>query len=128
MNAQIYEEIIATFLIPYMAEHFNIRNGILHQDNDPKHTSLVCTEALTRAGIKWIKAPAKSPDLNIIELLWHSMKEFIRKKFCKTVLEVQIAIIEFSETITPEICQNYINKLPEIIQKVIEKKGGWSNY
>ncbi len=95
---------------------------------DPKHTSRVCTEALTRAGIQWIKAPAKSPDLNIIELLWHSMLEYIRKKFCKTVLEVQMAFIEFSKTITPEIFQNYINKLPAVIKKVIEKKGGWSDY
>jgi len=53
----MYEEILATFLIPYMAEHFNIREGILHQENDPK--------------------PEKSPDLNIIEMLWHSMLEFI---------------------------------------------------
>jgi len=128
MNSPMYEEILANFLIPYMAEHFNIREGILHQDNDPKHTSGSCVEILSRAGIQWIRAPAKSPDLNIIEMLWHSMLEFIRNKFCKTAFDVQMAIIEFSDKITPEVCQNYINKLPEIIKKIIEKKGGWSNY
>ena len=29
---------------------------------------------------------------------------------------------------SPEYCQNYINKLKEIVQIVIKKKGEWSNY
>ena len=29
---------------------------------------------------------------------------------------------------TPEYCQKYINKLKEVIQIVIKKKGEWSNY
>lgn len=128
MNGLLYTEILATFLIPYMAEHFEIVRGILHQDNDPKHTSGPCTRTLSSAGVRWIRAPAKSPDLNPIEMLWHSMLEFIRKKFCKTVHDVEMAIIEFIESTTPEICQNYIKKIPEIIKIIIKKKGGWSNY
>ena len=128
MDGILYQEIIATFLFPYMAEHFNVSGGILHQDNDPKHTSRDCSETLANIGIKWIKSPAKSPDLNPIEMLWHSMLEFVRKKFCKTVLEVQLAVLEFTEKITPEVCQNYINKLKEIIPVIIKKNGGWSNY
>ena len=128
MDGNMYSEILATFLAPYMASHFNIKGGILHQDNDPKHTSSVCVKTLSDIGIKWIKSPAKSPDLNPIEMLWHSMLEYIRKKFCKTVKEVRLAVLEFTETITPQVCQNYINKLHEIIPIIIKNKGGWSNY
>ncbi len=80
MNKNMYLEILANFLVPYCAEHFNLTDAILHQDNDPKHTSVICKQTLNNIGIKWIKSPAKSPDLNPIELLWHPMLEYVRKK------------------------------------------------
>ena len=128
MDAPIYQEILVTFLFPYLAENFHMTDTILHQDNDPKHSSFLCKTTLSNAGVKWLKAPAQSPDLNPIEMLWHSMFEHIRKKFCKTPFEVDMAVLEFQKKITPEICQNYINKLKEIIPVIIKKKGGWSNY
>jgi len=42
MKKEIYLEILANFLAPYCAEHFNITVAILHQDNHPKYTSLIC--------------------------------------------------------------------------------------
>jgi len=126
MNSPMYTEIIATFLIPYMADHFEIVGGILHQDNDPKHTSHACTEILSSAHVRWIRAPAKSPDLNPIEMLWHSMQEFIRKRSCKRVHDVEMAVLDFIKSVSPEVCQNYIDKLPDIIRIVIKNKGSWS--
>jgi hypothetical protein len=128
MNKEMYLEIIANFLVPYCAEHFNVTDAILHQDNDPKHTSVICREALNNIGINWIKSPAKSPDLNPIELLWHPMLVFIRKKFCKSPEDVVDAIIEWMDTVTPEMCRNIIDTLKKNIPIVIEKKGGWSNH
>ena len=127
MNKEMYLEIIAGFLVPYCAEHFNITDAILHQDNDPKHTSIICRESLETIGINWIKSPAKSPDLNPIELLWHPMLVDIRKKFCKTAQEVVEAILEWCTKVTPEMCQNIINTLHKNIPIVIKNKGGWSN-
>jgi hypothetical protein len=42
------------------------------------------------------------------------MKRFIRKFHCKTPSDCLLAIKEFHKTITPEYCQNYINKLKEV--------------
>ena len=128
MDAAIYQEILVTFLFPYLAENFKMTDTIIHQDNDPKHSSLLCKQTLSNAGVKWLKAPANSPDLNPIEMLWHEMFEHIRKKFCKNPFEVDMAILEFQEKITPGDCQKHINKLNEIIPIIIKKKGGWSNH
>jgi hypothetical protein len=65
MNSEIYME------ISFMAEHFNITEGVLHQDNDPKHTSRLCKDFLVNSGISRIKAPANSPDLNPTEMFWN---------------------------------------------------------
>ena len=47
-------------------------------------------------------------------MLWAEMKNFVRQKFCKSPEEVAKAIHEFRDTLTPEKCQNYINKIHEV--------------
>ena len=128
MNSRIYQEILVTFLFPFLAEKFNMTCAILYQDNDLKHTSKLCKETLSTAGVKWVKAPAKSPDLNPIELLWHPMKEFVRKRFCKTRYEIAMALLDWMDTITPEYYQRTINHIQKVIKIVINNKGGWSNH
>jgi hypothetical protein len=47
-------------------------------------------------------------------MLWAEMKNFVREKFCKTPEEVAMAIHEFRDSLTPEKCQRYINKINEV--------------
>ena len=54
-------------------------------------------------------------DLNPIEMVWNEMKNYVRNKFCKTPEEVAGAMEEFRVSLTPEKCQNYINKLHEVL-------------
>lgn len=53
MNSQIYKSIIYEFLVPYWANNCRIISR-LHQDNDPKHSSKICLEALEMFGINWV--------------------------------------------------------------------------
>ena len=42
------------------------------------------------------------------------MKNYVRSQFCKTPEECAFAIEKFRLSLTPEKCQNYINKLNEV--------------
>jgi hypothetical protein len=42
------------------------------------------------------------------------MKNFVRDQFCKTPEEVAVAIEKFRLSLTPQKCQNYINKIHEV--------------
>ena len=128
MNCVLYLEILADFLLPFMAKHFNVTDGVLHQDNDPKHTSRLCTNFLENSGINWIKAPSNSPDLNPIEMFWNQLKNFVRRKLCQSLEHIESAVIEFCETITPQVCDNYISHLYQVIPIIIERQGGWSSH
>jgi len=128
MNSPLYQEILIDFLAPYCAEHFQVSDVVLHQDNDPKHTSILCRKTLSRCGIRWIKSPSKSPDLNPIELLWKPMKDFVRARFCKNPNDVLLAILDWKETVENTMCRKIIDTLKTNIQIVIKKKGGWSNH
>lgn len=71
-------------------------------------------EALEDARIKWDKSPPQSPDLNPIEMLWSDLKRFIRKQQCRSITEVTNAIQSFHQTLTPEKCKNYIDRLHKV--------------
>jgi hypothetical protein len=65
---------------------------------------------------KKVKSPANSPDLNPIELLWPLMKHYIRSKMCKSFEDIVVAIWEFQQTITVELCIDLIETLHEVYQ------------
>jgi transposase len=128
MDAVLYKEILLDYLFPFIGGNYGFHRAILHQDNDPKHTSKLCKGVLNRYGINWIKAPAKSPDLNPIEMVWNDLKTFVRSKGCISLGEMVTCIKEFEKALTPEKCQRYINKIHDVIQVVIDRKGGWSDF
>ena len=62
-------------------------------------------------------------------MVWNEMRVFVRKQFCKSPEEVASAVLDFKQRfLTPEKCKNYINKLHEIIGKIISVDGVCSNY
>jgi transposase len=61
-----------------------------------------------------IKAPANSPDLNPIELVWADMKREIRSKMCTSLDEIKEAIGIYWRALTPEKCAIFIGSLKEV--------------
>ena len=45
------------------------------QDNDPKHTFAKARQFFIDHGVNWCHTPPESPDCNLIENMWHEMKE-----------------------------------------------------
>ena len=53
MDSKTYYEIINDYIFNFMAINFNF-SGNLHQDNDSKHSSLLCRTALEDLNINWV--------------------------------------------------------------------------
>ncbi len=128
MTATKYVDILNAGLVPFI-------NTVLpdghrfQQDNDPKHTSRYAQNYYHRKGIEWWKTPASSPDLNPIENVWGSMKQYLRTEVKpKTVGELKSGIKTFWKTLTPDVCRKYIGHLHKVIPKVIEVNGEASGY
>ena len=100
----------------------------LYQDNDPKHTSKATQKFMIEHGINWWQSPAESPDLNPIENLWNEMKVSCTKKRPKSKHDLQSALVEFWQTVTPKKCNDYIDHVYKVMPVVVEKKGDVSGF
>ena len=128
MNAKRLSAIYEAGLLPFVEERFPDSHR-LYQDNDPKHSSKHIERFLAEKQINWWYTPPESPDLNPIELVWGSMKQFLRNSYKPRNLdELKAGIEKFWLTLTPQICRKYIGHLKKVIPKIVEVKGAHSGY
>ena len=128
MNAALFIEILRPSLLPFIEAVYPDGHRFV-QDNDPKHCSRAARRFYEEAGIMWWPTPAESPDLNPIEMLWHELKEYIRRVVKpRTKQELINGIKAIWATVTVEKYQRYINHLQKVIPAVIDNKGGPSGH
>jgi transposase len=80
-------------------------------------------------GINHWVTPPESPDMNPIENVWAGLKHYVRKvKKPRNKEQLVEGINEYWATITPELCNRYINHLYKVIPEVIRLNGQASGY
>ena len=84
---------------------------------------------LEERGVNWWYTPPESPDLNPVELLWGSLKVYLRNH-CqpKNLGELKTGIEQFWLTLTPEVCRKHISHLKKVIPKIVSVGGASSGY
>ena len=121
MTAKRLEKIFEAGLLPFIRRF--PRGHRLYQDNDPKHSSKLIGKFFEDKKVNWWYTPPESPDLNPIELVWGSMKNYLRNTWKPRNLEqLKEGIKNFWSTLTPEICRQYISHLKKVIPRVV---GSW---
>ncbi|CAF0956458.1 unnamed protein product [Brachionus calyciflorus] len=124
LTTAMYLEILLENVVPFIAENFPDGHRF-HQDNNPKHSAKLSQEFLESTGINWVKSPPRSHDLNPIELVWTDLIQNVSKRLPKTLGQVVVAVKDYWKTLTPEKCSEFIDKLCNIVPKVLEKNGEW---
>ena len=128
MNAERLGAVYNAGLLPFIEERFPDHHR-LYQDNDPKHSSKYIECFLKNKGVNWWYTPPESPDLNPVELVWGSLKQYLRNSAKpKNLAELKQGIKQFWRTLTPEVCRKYISHLKKVIPKIIQVEGDPSGY
>ena len=122
MNATKYGDILSAALVPFIREKYPNQHRVF-QDNDTKHTGKYIQNFFAK-NINWWKSPAESPDLNPIELLWGSIKTFLRDKHKpRTLSELKEGITLYWSKLTRETCTKYIDHLQKVMPVVVQEEG-----
>ena len=128
MDAIRFGEILDASLVPFIAECFPDGHRF-QMDNDPKHRSSHIEGYFETHHTNWWATPPESPDLNPIENLWGSLKQFLRTTHKpKTLGELKEGVLKFWRSLTPEICHKYIGHLHKVMPKVVAVEGNPSGY
>lgn len=70
-----------------------------------------------------------SHNINAIELVWHELKEFIRREVKPhTKQELVSGIEEFWKTISVDKCNRYIDHLRKVIPEIVKVNGKATGY
>ncbi len=100
----------------------------MQQDNYPKHTSKSTYEWFKKNKMKVLEWPSQSPDLNLIEMLWHDLKQFIHARKPSNVAELKQFCKEEWAKIHPQRCERLIASYRKRLIAVVAAKGGTTSY
>lgn len=128
VNAQKYQELLETSLLPSTQDLYPDGDFVFQQDGASSHTAKSTKNWLSDRHIITLNWPANSPDLNVIETVWHEMKRKLRDNPQRTLPNLQAKIEEIWHTLTPEFCRTLVSTMPARIQAVIKAKGDVTPY
>ena len=113
---------------PSLIRLVGLKDGILQQDNDPKHTSKVCQNYVKNKKINVLPWPSQSPDLNPIENLWYKLNSNCIDQKCKNEKELFKVLKEAWNNLDENYLKNLIDSMPRRIEAVIKSKGYPTKY
>lgn len=127
MKKEQYHNILQRHAIPSGVQLIG-RNFVFQQDNDPKHTSKLCTYYLKLKEdigvLKILTWPPQSPDINPIELLWDELDRRVKDLRPTSLGGLWNSLKEAWNNIGAQTLRKLVERLPKICAAVIKAKGG----
>lgn len=129
MNSEDYQNVLQAHLIPFVRRRSR-KKFIFQQDNAAIHVSASTRAWFESKKIDLLGWPACSPDLNPMENLWAIIvrRVYAQTRQYSTVGELETAIIEAWEGISPEIIRNLVLSMKNRLFQVINRNGKLTDY
>ncbi len=128
MNSALYQKILKENVRLSVCDLKLKHTWVMQQDNDPKLTSKSTSEWLKKNKIKVLEWPNQSPDLNLIEMLWHDLKQSFHAWKPSSVAELKKICKKEWAKIPPQRCERLIASFRKCLIAVVAAKGGTTSY
>jgi len=133
VDAARYVEVLEEYLLPVVQQYFLRQPCIFQQDGASIHTARLTQEFFQAQDLQVLEWPPHSPDLNIIEHVWHYLKvelgKWLRATSKKDLWEKvqQILPTMWSPEMTEKMNDLY-ESLPRRMKVIIAARGGHTKY
>lgn len=139
-----YEKMNGSFFANFIRDHFNIafaragpkRNGqrLFLMDNDPSQRSMAAKIALEEISAELHEIPPRSPDLNVIESVFHQLRRFLEEEAIsenitsETFEQFRDRVLRTLQTFPVALVDRTISSMNKRIDAVISSKGYRTKY
>lgn len=130
-SARYQEQVLDAQLVDFHADMAKERTDFhFQQDGAPSHRSASTRRWFDDHDIPLFLHPPNSPDLSPIEPVWHELKKRLRSlpRTPTTWDQLGDAVLEVWNGIPFEDVDKYIDRMPEVVQAVLDAKGGHTKY
>ena len=102
---------------------------VFQQDNDPKHTSKLCKDCLTKKEsdgvLHQMSWPPQSPDLNPVEIVWDELDRRVKEKQPTSAQHMWELLQDCWKTIPGDDLMKLVEILPIVWKAVIKANTGY---
>ena len=130
INSRKYIEVLDNQLWPVLARHFPTDDYLFQEDNAPVHTSRETKRWKTENNIKTMTWPSQSPDINIIENVWRTIKIRLQRDVHEIDSRAKLVakVNEIWTSLAPHYIKSLYASIPRRLLQVIRSKGHATKY
>ena len=126
VTGERYAELLQTHLLPFATRTFgDVANWILQDDNAPSHRAAVVTQNKEHLGIRTLRWPSRSPDMNPIEHVWDHLKRQAQQRDPppQTLRELQETVVAVWQQIPQDFLRRLVLGMPRRISALLHARG-----
>jgi len=127
MTTEKYTDMLQNRVFPVLRDSTD-DNFMLQQDGASAHTAKIVGHMLEEEGVETLVWPARSPDLNPMENVWHLLKNNVYKRSPNTVNQLEDYILDEWDRLEDATVQSVVRSFPSRLGQVIELEGEVTYY
>ena len=131
MNSDGYVNVLQCHVVPLSSQLGNpSTDWIYMDDNATCHRSSATNSFKAQAGIRTLKWPACSPDLNPIENVWSLLKRGVRQSIRPgdDLARLEVLLRQEWDRLNQDVINRLIESMPSRIRQVINRSGEVTKY
>lgn len=131
VNGQTYGQLLEQHFVPFANATFGgLQNCILQDDNAPPHRAAAVQERKDQLGIRTLRWPSRSPDMNPIEHAWDLMKRSIQRSENppQNAAELRQAVSAAWQRLPQQIINRLVLSMPRRVTSLLHAQGAYTRY
>lgn len=129
VNGQTYGDLLQTQMMPFIERTFGgAQHCILQDDNAAPHRAAEVQRLKHQLGLRTLRWPSRSPDMNPIEHVWSYMKRQIRQHPPGNVRQLRQMMTDAWRRLPQELLRRLILSMPRRVTSLLLARGGYTRY